>query len=130
MTSTEDLQQYAQALAAYELRGLGQQPVDDGILPMHAHSALDWADQQAGDEYVNSQLQPAAPLFFQDSLANLGVPPEMGGGIPTQSIWNPTGNTDVDQSATVGGIFDDPNVLPERAEPLDMMSGGRFKPPT
>jgi len=102
--------QYAQAMAAYELRGLGQQPYDQEILPMHADSALDWADQQAGGEYVNSQLQPAAPLFFQDSLANLGVPRMHGGGIPDVSIWNPTGEGFVDPTAQVGGNFDDPNV--------------------
>ena len=102
--------QYAQAMAAYELRGLGQQPYDQEILPMHADSALDWADQQAGGEYVNSQLQPAAPLFFQDSLDNLGVPRMHGGGIPDVSIWNPTGEGFVDPTAQVGGNFDDPNV--------------------
>lgn len=99
--------QYAQALAAYELRGLGQQPVTDELLPSHADSALDWADQSTEGEYVNSQLQPAAPLFFQDSLANLGVPSASGGGIPSTSIWNPTGDSEVDPSA---GIFADPNV--------------------
>ena len=99
--------QYAQALAAYELRGLGQQPAYDEILPSHADSALDWADQNTEGEYVNSQLQPAAPLFFQDSLANLGVPSASGGGIPSTSIWNPTGDAEVDPSA---GIFADPNV--------------------
>ncbi len=102
--------QYAQAMAAYELRGLGQQPYDQEIMPMHADSALDWADQQADGEYVNSQLQPAAPLFFQDSLANLGVPRMNGGGIPDVSIWDPTGEGFVDPTATVGGNFDDPNV--------------------
>jgi hypothetical protein len=102
--------QYAQAMAAYELRGLGQQPMDQEILPMHADSALDWADQQAGGEYVNSQLQPTAPLFFQDPLADLGVPSSSGGGIPNVSIWNPTGEGFVDPTATVGGNFDDPNV--------------------
>lgn len=102
--------QYAQAMAAYELRGLGQQPMDQEILPMHADSALDWADQQAGGEYVNSQLQPTAPLFFQDPLADLGVPSSSGGGIPMTSIWNPTGEGFVDPTATVGGNFDDPNV--------------------
>jgi hypothetical protein len=99
--------QYAQALAAYELRGLGQQPYDQEILPSHADSALDWADQNTEGEYVNSQLQPPAPLFFQDSLANLGVPSDSGGGIPSVSIWNPTGDAEVDPSA---GIFADPNV--------------------
>lgn len=107
--------QYAQALAAYpqqalaqyELRGLGQQPAYDEVLPSHADSALDWADQSTEGEYVNSQLQPAAPLFFQDSLANLGVPSASGGGIPSTSIWNPTGDSEVDPSA---GIFADPNV--------------------
>jgi len=105
--------QYAQALAAYELRGaggLGQQPMDQELLPSHADAALDWADQSTGGEYVNSQLQPSAPLFFQDPLANLGVPSDSGGGIPSTSIWNPTGEGFVDPSATVGGIFDDPNV--------------------
>ncbi len=96
-----------QALAAYELRGLGQQPAYDEILPSHADSALDWADQSTEGEYVNSQLQPAAPLFFQDSLANLGVPSASGGGIPSTSIWNPTGDAEVDPTA---GIFADPNV--------------------
>ncbi len=99
--------QYAQALAAYELRGLGQQPYDQEILPQHADAALDWADQNTEGEYVNSQLQPAAPLFSQDSMANLGVPAGGGGGIPSVSIWNPTGDPEVDPTS---GIFGDPNV--------------------
>ena len=102
--------QYAQALAAYEMRGVGQQPMDQELLPSHADAALDWADQSTAGEYVNSQLQPTAPLFFQDSLANLGVPSDSGGGIPSRSIWDPTGESFVDPSANVGGIFDDPNV--------------------
>ena len=56
---------------------------------------------------MNSQLQPAAPLFFQDSLANLGVPADGGGGIPSVSIWNPAGDPEVDPTS---GIFGDPNV--------------------
>ena len=74
---------------------------------MHADAALDWADQATEGEYVNSQLQPAAPLFFQDPLAELGVPAGSGGGIPSMSIWNPTGDAEVDPTA---GIFADPNT--------------------
>lgn len=104
--------QYAQAMAAYELRGLGQDtaPTQD-ILPAYSDTALDWMDAQAGGEYVNTQLQPIPPLFFQDPLKDIGVPNgTIGGGIPHVSIWDPTGESFVDPTATVGGNFDDPNV--------------------
>lgn len=101
---------YTQAMAAYELRGLGDATYD-GVQPHQADAALTEAEALADveGEYVPRGWRPEQPLFYQDPLAQLGVPGDMGGGVAARSIWLP--GQDIDETTTVGGLFDDPNSL-------------------